>query len=248
MALLLRSHRDAKTAGDCQRLPCADSTEPSFLRGQSAISLSAIVPASDTSQLGVRTPRSARVAARINSRNLNGGASILMEYANQKSQSLRSFFTRFGSALSALALVALVGLAGCSSNSTNASSTPASSQSKGADKGTVTLLNVSYDPTRELHAEFNSVFAKYWKEQTGQAVEINASHGGSGKQARAVIDGLKADVVTLALSYDIDQIAELAGLLPSDWQKRLPHNSCPYTSTIVFLVRKGNPKGIKDWD
>lgn len=112
----------------------------------------------------------------------------------------------------------------------------------------VTLLNVSYDPTRELYQEFNAAFAKYWKEKTGQDVTVRQSHGGSGKQARSVIDGLEADVVTLALAYDIDAIAEHGQLLPTDWQKRLPQNSTPYTSTIVFLVRKGNPKGIKDWD
>lgn len=112
----------------------------------------------------------------------------------------------------------------------------------------VTLLNVSYDPTRELYADFNQAFAKHWKEKTGQTVTIQQSHGGAGKQARAVIDGLEADVVTLALAYDIDAIAEKAGLFPKDWQARLPNNSSPYTSTIVFLVRKGNPKGIKDWD
>ena len=111
-----------------------------------------------------------------------------------------------------------------------------------------TLLNVSYDPTRELYQEFNAAFVKHWKEKTGEDVTIQQSHGGSGKQARAVIDGLEADVVTLALARDIDAIAEKAKLLPADWQKRLPHNSTPYTSTIVFLVRKGNPKGIKDWD
>jgi sulfate/thiosulfate transport system substrate-binding protein len=112
----------------------------------------------------------------------------------------------------------------------------------------IRLLNVSYDPTRELYTEFNAAFAKHWKEKTGDTVIIQQSHGGAGKQARSVIDGLQADVVTLALAYDIDMIAEKAKLLPVDWQKRLPHNSAPYTSTIVFLVRKGNPKGIKDWD
>jgi len=112
----------------------------------------------------------------------------------------------------------------------------------------ITLLNVSYDPTRELYGEFNAAFAKHWKEQTGDTVTINQSHGGSGKQARSVIDGLQADVVTLALAYDIDALADKARLLPPDWQKRLPNNSAPYTSTIVFLVRKGNPKGIRDWD
>ncbi len=117
-----------------------------------------------------------------------------------------------------------------------------------AQGGTVTLLNVSYDPTRELYQDYNAAFAKYWKAKTGQTVEIQQSHGGSSKQARAVIDGLQADVVTLALAYDIDAISENAGLLPADWQKRLPQNSTPYTSTIVFLVRKGNPRHIKDWD
>ncbi|WP_374650219.1 sulfate ABC transporter substrate-binding protein [Dongia sp.] len=109
------------------------------------------------------------------------------------------------------------------------------------------LLNVSYDPTRELYKAFNEAFAAHWKKETGEDLSIEASHGGSGKQARAVIDGLEADVVTLALAYDIDEIAAKGGLLPADWQTRLPHNSSPYTSTIVFLVRKGNPKGIQDW-
>jgi sulfate/thiosulfate-binding protein len=111
-----------------------------------------------------------------------------------------------------------------------------------------TLLNVSYDPTRELFQQYNAAFAKHWKAQTGQNVTIKQSHGGSGKQARSVIDGLDADVVTLALAYDVDAIHEKAGLLAKDWQKRLPNNSAPYTSTITFVVRKGNPKGIKDWD
>ena len=110
------------------------------------------------------------------------------------------------------------------------------------------LLNVSYDPTRELYQDFNAAFAKHWKSQTGETVTVQQSHGGSGKQARAVIDGLEADVVTLALAYDIDALAEKGKLIPKDWQQRLPNNSSPYTSTIVFLVRKGNPKGIKDWD
>ena len=117
-----------------------------------------------------------------------------------------------------------------------------------AQGGEVSLLNVSYDPTRELYQDFNQAFAKYWKAKTGQTVTIEQSHGGSSKQARAVIDGLQADIVTLALAYDIDAISQNAGLLPADWQKRLPQNSTPYTSTIVFLVRKGNPKHIKDWD
>jgi sulfate transport system substrate-binding protein len=112
----------------------------------------------------------------------------------------------------------------------------------------ITLLNVSYDPTRELYVEFNKAFASYWKSKTGDNVTIKQSHGGAGKQARAVIDGLPADVVTLALSYDIDEISSKAKLIPSDWQKRLAHNSSPYTSTIVLLVRKGNPKKIKDWN
>jgi sulfate/thiosulfate transport system substrate-binding protein len=111
----------------------------------------------------------------------------------------------------------------------------------------VTLLNVSYDPTRELYADVNAAFAKAWQAKTGDQVTIQQSHGGSGKQARSIIDGLGGDVVTLALAYDIDAIAEKSKLLPADWQKRLPDNSSPYTSTIVFLVRKGNPKGIKDW-
>jgi sulfate transport system substrate-binding protein len=111
----------------------------------------------------------------------------------------------------------------------------------------VTLLNASYDPTRELYEDFNHQFAAYWKGKTGQHVTIRQSHGGSGRQARSVIDGLGADVVTLALAYDIDQIAEKGGLLPANWQSRLPDNSAPYTSTIVLLVRKGNPKNIKDW-
>jgi sulfate/thiosulfate transport system substrate-binding protein len=115
-------------------------------------------------------------------------------------------------------------------------------------QGQVKLLNVSYDPTRELYQEVNSAFAKQWQAQTGQTVTLNQSHGGSGKQARSVIDGLQADVVTLALAYDIDAIHNTANLLPKYWQKRLPDNSSPYTSTIVFVVRKGNPKGIKDWN
>ena len=117
-----------------------------------------------------------------------------------------------------------------------------------ASAADVSLLNVSYDPTRELYEDFNKSFADYWKAKTGKTVEVRQSHGGSGKQARAVIDGLEADVVTLALAYDIDAIADKAKLIPENWQSRLPHNSAPCTSTMVFLVRKGNPKGIKDWD
>ena len=111
----------------------------------------------------------------------------------------------------------------------------------------LTLLNVSYDPTREFYVEFNKSFATFWKSKTGDTVSVKQSHGGSGKQARSVIDGLQADVLTLALAYDIDEVAERARLLPADWQKRLKHNSAPYTSTYIFLVRQGNPKGIKDW-
>ncbi|HJZ88940.1 MAG TPA: sulfate ABC transporter substrate-binding protein [Polyangia bacterium] len=112
----------------------------------------------------------------------------------------------------------------------------------------VKLLNVSYDPTRELYRDLNAAFARHWKQKTGQTVTFEQSHGGSGKQARAVIDGLEADVVTLALAWDIDAIADHGGLLPKTWQQRLPDNSAPYASIIVFVVRKGNPKGIKDWD
>jgi sulfate/thiosulfate-binding protein len=117
-----------------------------------------------------------------------------------------------------------------------------------ANPSSIKLLNVSYDPTRELYQDINAAFAKHWKAKTGVDVQVSQSHGGSGKQARAVIDGLQADVVTLGLSYDIDSIAERAHALPANWQSRLPNNSTPYTSTIVFLVRKGNPKHIKDWD
>jgi sulfate/thiosulfate transport system substrate-binding protein len=116
-----------------------------------------------------------------------------------------------------------------------------------AQAASVTILNVSYDPTRELYVNYNTAFARYWKGKTGQDIRINQSHGGSGQQARSVIEGLKADVVTLALAADIDAIATQGKLLPINWASRLPENSCPYTSTIVFLVRKGNPKGIRDW-
>jgi sulfate transport system substrate-binding protein len=117
-----------------------------------------------------------------------------------------------------------------------------------AEAKDIRLLNVSYDPTRELYVEYNAAFTKYWKAKTGDDVNVSQSHGGSGKQAQSVINGLEADVVTLALAYDIDAISTQARLLPADWQKRLPNDSTPYTSTIVFLVRKGNPKGIKDWN
>jgi sulfate transport system substrate-binding protein len=117
-----------------------------------------------------------------------------------------------------------------------------------AAQAQVSLLNVSYDPTRELYVEFNQAFAKHWKGKTGQDLSIKQSHGGSGKQARSIIDGLDADVATLASAADTDSLSQFGGLIPKDWQKRLPHNSSPYTSTIIFAVREGNPKGIKDWD
>src|SRR5665213_183338 len=118
----------------------------------------------------------------------------------------------------------------------------------GTARAQVKLLNVSYDPTRELYQDVNQAFGKQWQQKTGQTVNISQSHGGSGKQARAVIDGLDADVVTLGLAYDIDALHDNGNLVPADWQNRLPDKSSPYTSTIVFVVRKGNPKGIKDWD
>jgi len=129
-----------------------------------------------------------------------------------------------------------------------ASAILAASAFSAAAQPAVTLLNVSYDPTRELYVEFNAAFSKHWKAKTGQDVSIKQSHGGSGKQARSVIDGLDADVVTLALAGDVDALNKNGGWLVADWQKRLPHNSAPYTSTIVLVVRQGNPKGIKDWD
>ena len=148
--------------------------------------------------------------------------------------------------ISSLFLLAMVGLTlGCD----NGQSTSTGTTSKGGNAAkSVTLLNVSYDPTRELYQDYNAVFAEHWLKEHGQTVTIEQSHGGSGKQARAVIDGLEADVATLALAYDIDVIAEKGQLLDAKWQERLPANSSPYTSTIVFLVRKGNPKNIKDWD
>jgi sulfate/thiosulfate transport system substrate-binding protein len=126
-------------------------------------------------------------------------------------------------------------------------SAPDDTKAAGGEARPVTLLNVSYDPTRELYEDFNAAFAKHWLEKKHQAVTVKQSHGGSGKQARAVIDGLDADIVSLGLAYDVDEVAAKGKLLPEAWQARLPNNSAPYTSTIVFLVRKGNPKGIKDW-
>jgi len=153
--------------------------------------------------------------------------------------------------LSAILAISLLGLTACGGGNAAPSG---NSSAAGADKPTSTgakpsveLLNVSYDPTRELYVEYNKAFAKYWEDKAGQKVTIKQSHGGSGSQGRSVIDGIQADVVTLALAYDIDAIQE-KGLINADWQKRLKDNSSPYTSTIVFLVRKGNPKGIKDWN
>ncbi|MEG3164199.1 sulfate ABC transporter substrate-binding protein [Sphingomonas sp. PB2P19] len=143
----------------------------------------------------------------------------------------------YGIRTAGLALALGVMVSGCSS--------PSGGGKDG--KGTVQLLNVSYDPTRELYKQVNAAFAADWRKRTGQAVSFQMSHGGSGKQSRAVIDGLGADVVTLALAYDVDAIAKRAKLLPANWETRLPDNSAPYTSTIVLLVRKGNPKGIRDW-
>lgn len=150
-----------------------------------------------------------------------------------------------------LTFILLLGvLSGCGSDKASSEKNKKDNQknSQTASKEPVELLNVSYDPTRELYTNFNKAFADHWKKETGQTVTVQQSHGGSGSQARAVIDGIEADVVTLALAYDIDEISNKAGLLSPDWQKRLKDNSTPYTSTIVFLVRKGNPKGIKDWD
>ncbi len=163
-----------------------------------------------------------------------------------------------GSRLKQILIVALMAaiitsFAGCGGNSTQGqgdSTGTAATQQASATKPLepVTLLNVSYDPTRELYQEYNTAFAKYWKDKTGQDVTVQQSHGGSGSQARTVIDGNEADVVTLALAYDIDSININKEILSKEWQQRLPNNSTPYTSTIVFLVRKGNPKNIKDWD
>jgi sulfate/thiosulfate-binding protein len=141
-----------------------------------------------------------------------------------------SLMKRVWQSLRSFAAVSMLACAGCGSSATTE------------------LLNVSYDPTREFYSEFNKAFAAHWLEKTGESITIEQSHGGSGKQARAVIDGQQAHVVTLALAYDIDAIAERTDLIPADWQSKLPHKSAPYTSTIVFLVRQGNPKGIRDWD
>ncbi|MDF2723365.1 MAG: sulfate transporter [Paenibacillus sp.] len=150
--------------------------------------------------------------------------------------------------LSAISAILLVGLTACGGNgSSSGSSTGANDAAAVPAKPAVELLNVSYDPTRELYEEFNKAFSKYWKAKENQEVTVKQSHGGSGAQGRSVIDGIQADVVTLALAYDIDEIQN-NGLINADWQKRLKENSSPYTSTIVFLVRKGNPKGIKDWN
>jgi sulfate/thiosulfate transport system substrate-binding protein len=146
---------------------------------------------------------------------------------------------RFGSLLLSLLITVA-----CSKSETKGSAATGATPEAPAS---VELLNVSYDPTRELYEEFNAAFAKHWQEKNKQAVTVRQSHGGSGKQARAVIDGLAADIVTLALAYDIDALNEQGNLIPANWQSRLPDKSAPYTSTIVFVVRKGNPKGIKDW-
>ena len=151
---------------------------------------------------------------------------------------MSKFYQKFNELKRALMLGCALALLGLGTESAMAADPKA---------GPVTLLNVSYDPTRELYADYNKVFIKQWKDKTGQDIVINQSHGGSGKQARSVIDGLEADVVSLALAYDIDSLAEHGKLINPDWQKELPNNSSPYTSTVVFLVRKGNPKGIKDW-
>jgi sulfate/thiosulfate transport system substrate-binding protein len=159
----------------------------------------------------------------------------------------RSLHASFAAHAFAVALAVCAGCGKDKGESGTAAAATTGGEAKPSAPAEVTLLNVSYDPTRELYQDVNAAFAKQWKEKTGQVVTIKQSHGGSGKQARAVIDGLEADVVTLALAGDIDTIAK-AGTIAIDWEKRLPDGSTPYTSTIVFLVRAGNPKGIKDWD
>jgi sulfate transport system substrate-binding protein len=183
---------------------------------------------------------------------MNQSSSSTSESFKQSSVQARAVRRAFGLSLARAALLlvaASAGLAGCNKKS-DAATAPAASNAAGVaapSKAPVTLLNVSYDPTRELYQGFNTVFAKYWKDKTGQDVKVNQSHGGGGKQARAVLDGLEADVVTLALGYDVAILADKGKLIPDNWQTRLPQNSAPYTSTIVFVVRKGNPKKIKDW-
>jgi sulfate transport system substrate-binding protein len=151
-------------------------------------------------------------------------------------------FSSTGVRLTSFALALTLGACGGDGGGTSAGSEPQAQKLEAVE-----LLNVSYDPTRELYEEYNAAFARHWKAEKGQDVTVRQSHGGSGKQARSVIDGLEADVVTLALAYDVDALAEQAKLIPASWQTRLPNNSAPYTSTIVFVVRKGNPRGIKDW-
>ena len=165
---------------------------------------------------------------------------------NQRS----SFISGFAASAALLLVLVSSVLAACKKSEPTSTTSPGSASAPAASVAAppVTLLNVSYDPTRELYQDFNAVFAKYWKGKTGQDVKVNQSHGGSGKQARAVIDGLEADVVTLALGYDVSALHEKGQLLAADWQTKLPTNSSPYTSTIVFVVRAGNPKHIKDWD
>ncbi|HEY3365869.1 MAG TPA: sulfate ABC transporter substrate-binding protein [Symbiobacteriaceae bacterium] len=158
-----------------------------------------------------------------------------------RQRTIRSTWTRLVAAVGLAAILA--GCAGSAAETKPVAPAPAVP----AAKPPVALLNVSYDPTRELYKDFNTAFSAYWKDKTGQTVTYRQSHGGSGTQARAIIDGLEADVATLALGYDVDALAQV-GLIPANWQSRLPNNSAPYTSTIVFLVRKGNPKSIKDWD
>ncbi|MFC0558868.1 sulfate ABC transporter substrate-binding protein [Halalkalibacter alkalisediminis] len=145
-------------------------------------------------------------------------------------------------------VLATLMLTACGGENTSTDPTDSTETAQKATPDSVELLNVSYDPTREFYQEFNKEFADYWKQESGQTVTIQQSHGGSGKQARSVIDGLEADVVTLALAYDVDMLNETRTLIPENWQERLDHNSAPYTSTIVFLVRKGNPHNIQDWD
>jgi sulfate transport system substrate-binding protein len=172
---------------------------------------------------------------------------------SKPSASVRSSAARraFGLALARAAVLlvaASTGLGACKKSDAAGTAPVGSGSAAVAGKAPVTLLNVSYDPTRELYQEFNAAFAKYWKDKTGQEVKVNQSHGGGGKQARAVLDGLEADVVTLALGYDVAILHDKGKLIPENWQARLPQNSAPYTSTIVFVVRKGNPKKIKDWN